>query len=780
MLLLGIVLSGFLLATVAPWLHRVLGRFAGVVIAMLPLGICVLLGTRAADIAAPGGAVVESFEWVPGMGVSLDFRLDGLGLLMAMLVSGIGAAIFIYAGGYLKGERQLGRLYAYLLMFMGSMLGVVLADNLLLLFVFWELTSVSSYLLIGYDHAKAKSRSSALQALLVTGLGGLAILAAALMLADVAGTMTISELAARSDVIHDSPLSLPIMLLLIFGACTKSAQFPFHFWLPNAMAAPTPVSAYLHSSTMVKAGIYLLARFSPVFAADVLWAPLLTWIGAATMFVGAWLAIRQSLLKPLLAYSTISALGAIVMSIGVGSTYAVEAGMVFLLSHAFYKGALFMAAGAIDHETGEKDVDKLGGLGRAMPLLFAATALAGASMAGILPFLGFTAKELTFKALLKSAAAGPEGIALVAVFTISAAFGVVVAARIGLSPFIGKVRPTPVKPHDPPLALMLGPALLAVLGLAAAIIPAVLAMPLVRPAASAILAAEANPDLSLWHGFNLALGLSVTALVVGALVYVMRRGVVGVTEPLQRVLNAIGPAKIYDWALSGVIATAKFQTRALQSGYLRQYVFVTISTTVITMGITLALRGGLGTLPKMGEVRTYEAALVGLILVGAVFTGFARNRLAAIAGLGLVGYGIAILFVLFGAPDLSLTQICIETLTVVLMVLVFYMLPDFRNISAGPQKIRDMIVAGAVGAVMASLVLLTGGLRSGRDVSEFYAANSLPEAHGRNIVNVILVDFRALDTLGEITVLIVAAAGVYALMKVTPARPKREQEGGAP
>ena len=402
--LLAIVISGFALALLAPMLSRALGRRAGWAFALLPLAIAALLATLADDVAPLHASIRESYPWLPALGVDLSFRLDGLALLMAMLVSGIGTLVFIYTGGYMGDHPQRGRLYAYLLMFMASMLGLVLADNLIALFIFWELTSISSYLLIGFDHTRASARRSALQALLVTALGGLAILAAALMLGSVAGTLELSELVNQRELILAHPLAAPIALLFILGAFTKSAQFPFHFWLPSAMAAPTPVSAYLHSSTMVKAGVYLLARLTPIFGAvpggqgDVaspgveLWGLLLTWIGAATMLVGAVLAYRQTVMKPLLAYSTVSSLGVIGMALGLGTPAAVEAAMVFLLAHAFYKGALFMVAGAIDQETGEKDLARLSGLRRATPILFAAAALAALSMAGIPPLVGLVGK----------------------------------------------------------------------------------------------------------------------------------------------------------------------------------------------------------------------------------------------------------------------------------------------------------------------------------------------------------------------------------------------------
>ncbi|MBX3386365.1 MAG: DUF4040 domain-containing protein [Phycisphaeraceae bacterium] len=779
-MLLALVISGFVLAPVAPMLQRALPHRAGYIVALLPLAIAVMLGLMSAGVVnagivtdTEGGfSIVSTAPWVAGLGVDLAFRLDGLGLLMAMLVSGIGALIFVYAAGYLHGHKHLGRLYAFLLMFMASMLGVVLADNLILLFVFWELTSVSSYLLIGFDHSQEKSRKSALQALLVTGLGGLGILAAAIMLGDVAGTFTISELVLHRDTIRGHALFPAIVVLMLFGACTKSAQFPFHFWLPNAMAAPTPVSAYLHSSTMVKAGVYLIARLSPVLGGAAIWNDALTWIGATTMVVGAWMAFRQRIMKPLLAYSTVSALGTLVMALGVGTTKAVEAAMVFLLAHAFYKGTLFMAAGAIDHETGEKDVSKLSGLRGSMPILFIATAAAALSMAGLPPFVGFVAKELMLKGLIPDATRGTGSAALTTMLVLSSALGVVVAVRFGIRPFLGDLKPTPTEPHEPPRSMLLGPVMLASLGLLAVVLPGFVALPLVGPAASAVLHATAKPDMALWHGVNAALLLSVVVIVAGAALFAIQSGVLRVIEPIASRLDRLGPARVYDGTLWAVLTFSRAQTRALQSGSLRQYIFFTIGTAVIAIGGALAVNQGFSSVPGLSDVRNYEIGLFALLLVGAGYVGVAKNRLAAIAGLGLVGYGIALAFVLFGAPDLALTQLCIETLMVVLMVLVFYMLPDFRSISNNSQRFRDLFAALSLGAVMFFLVLIAGQSTPDLAVTTFYGERSVPDAYGRNVVNVILVDFRALDTLGEITVLVVAAVGVYALLKSTPKRAK--------
>jgi multicomponent Na+:H+ antiporter subunit A len=765
--LAAVVLSGFILAIFAPGITRAWPRASGWLLALLPLLITVYLAAQLGGITA-GEVLSAGWDWVPEVGLRFSLFLDGLGLLFALLISGIGTLIFIYAGGYLAGHTHLGRIYAYLLMFMGSMLGVVLSDNLLTLFVFWELTSVASYLLIGFDNHRAAARAAALQALLVTGLGGLALLAGFVLLGLAGGSFELSELLGQREVLAGHGWYLPIVLLVVLGCFTKSAQFPFHFWLPGAMEAPTPVSAYLHSSTMVKAGIYLLARLDPVLGGTQLWVMLLTFFGAATMFVGAFLALRQTYLKRLLAYSTVSALGTIVMALGVGTSDAIKAALVFILAHALYKGALFLVAGAIDHSTGEKDVEKLGGLWRAMPLLTIAALISAISMAGwpLPPLLGFLSKELVLEGVL-----GMEvyGNLLAGVLTVSAAFLVLVAYLVGVKPFLARRLATPRQPHEPGAALLLGPLLLAVLGLGPALAPNALAAPLVQPAATAMLREAVTFKLTMWHGWTIALFLSLGAAVLGLALIPLRHGARGALAKFD-VLYRAGPERWYEWALAGMLGLAEGQTRFLQNGYLRFYLSVTLAFAVGLVVYTLLVKTGVPPLHETADVRLYEIGLAAIILLAAIAVARARARLTAIAALGLVGYGVALVYVLFGAPDLAMTQIAIETLTVILFVLVFYHLPDFRSISTPASKVRDLAIALGGGAMMTALVLTVTALEPERTVSEHLAAAAYPQGHGRNVVNVILVDFRVLDTLGELVVLCVAGLGVWSLLRLTPRR----------
>lgn len=461
------VLILFLAASFAPAAHRALGRRAGVVLAMAP-GLLFAHFARFLAPVASGRALAESWEWVAGLGIRLAFRLDGLSLLFALLVTGIGALVLVYGGGYLKGDPRLPRFYSAMLFFMAAMLGLVLADDAIALFVFWELTSVSSYLLIGFDHEKAEARRAALQALFVTGAGGLALLAGLLLLGRVAGTLQLSALGAQAAAIQAHALYLPALLLILLGAFTKSAQFPFHFWLPGAMAAPSPVSAYLHSATMVKAGIYLLARLNPALGGSDAWHTIVILTGTATLVIGAVLAYGQTDLKRLLAFTTVSALGVLTVLVGISTELSARAAMVFLLVHALYKAALFLGVGAIDHEAGTRDVRHLGGLARAMPLTAFAVVASALSMAGLPPLFGFVAKELFYEAKLEAPQVGQ--LLVIASFAGSALVAAA-AALVAWRPFFSRGRETPKHAHEAPPSLWLGPVLLASLSVALGLLP---------------------------------------------------------------------------------------------------------------------------------------------------------------------------------------------------------------------------------------------------------------------------------------------------------------------
>jgi multicomponent Na+:H+ antiporter subunit A len=789
--LLAAVLSGFAIAALAPALYRQFGTGTGWLLALLPAGLSVYFARLLwRPEVLSGEGFRESTPWLRvrnDLPIDLAFAADGLSILFSLLICGIGTLVVIYAGGYLAGHRQLGRFYLYLLAFMASMLGLVLADNLILLFVFWEATSLTSYLLIGFDHEREQARTSALQALLVTGGGGLALLPGLILLGLEGNSFNLSALAEKGDTLRSSEMYLPILLLVLVGCFTKSAQFPFHFWLPNAMEAPTPVSAYLHSSTMVKVGVYFLARLFPVLGATPTWVGIVSTIGAVTMLIGAYLSLRETYLKRILAYSTLSVLGVIVLLLGLSTELSIKAALVFILAHAMYKGALFLVAGIIDHETGERDVTRLGGLWRKMPVTAAAAVLAAWSMAGIVPMFGFIGKESLFDTvwkLLETARQTPHQALLVGVTimltsasVLASIWLVAAAGLVSVKPFFAEPQATPRTPHEAPLSLWLGPILLASLGLLTGLLPALAGEPVLSLATAAVSGKPpAAVDLALFHGLTPALALDVVALVGGIGVFVARHRILRALSVFDEILR-FGPARWYGWGLSALTAIASRQTRMLQNGYLSTYLLIIIVTT-IALGSAAALlqpaqtfdMPGLGQQARgIGTVRLFQFGIGGVIVVATVAVIHARARLTAIAALGVVGSSIGVVFILFGAPDVAMTQFIIEALLVIVLVLAFYHLPPFVRLSARWIRVRDLSVAVLAGAGMTTLVLVAGLANSQRPLSEWYAEHSVSDAHGRNIVNVILVDFRAFDTMGEITVLAIAAIGVYALLRLRAA-----------
>lgn len=763
------VLSGFLLALVAPAIHRITRNLTGWLLALLPVGLFLYFASHA-DSIAHGETIRVSYAWVSSLGVDLSFLLDGLSLLMVLIVTGIGALIFIYAAGYMKGDPYLGRFYSYLLIFMAAMVGLVLSDNLLGLFVFWELTSISSYLLIGFKHNYADSRTAALKALVVTGAGGLAMLAGFVLLIIVSGTAEISALMNQADLVTGHSLYLPILILIGLGAFTKSAQFPFHFWLPGAMAAPTPVSAYLHSATMVKAGVFLLARLSPVLSGTDEWRILITLVGGFTMLMGAYLSLKPSDLKRILAYSTVSSLGMLTMLLGWDTKVSVEAAMLFLLVHSLYKGTLFMVAGAIDHETGTRNIEQLGGLLRVMPFIALGAILAALSMSGIPPFLGFIGKELVYEATLGYESAeglmlslGPVLVTAAAVLSNMAA--IAVACLVTIRPFGGQMKETPKHAHRAPLTMWFGPVALGGLALILGVLPHIPGEYIVGPAAGVVYGSALELHLALWHGITPMLILSSITIAGGVAIFWQR-------DRLLPLLNAVdvggrfGPERLFTRTIDNLPYTARSITLIFQNGYLRFYVATIVATLVAVVGFTLFSRVDIPQLTSIGPVRFYEIVIAGVILIGVFLVLRSGRLLFTVIALGVIGYGVALIYILYSAPDLAMTQFAIETLSVVLFMLVLYRLPKLAQLSTMRARIRDAIIASSAGLLVTILVLVITSEPLASELSDFFAASSYPDARGRNIVNVILVDFRGFDTLGEITVLSVAAIGVYALLKL--------------
>ncbi len=767
------VISGFALALFAPVIHRFKPAWSGGILALLPLSLFIFFCSYIAEISS-GIEIVESVAWAPQIGVAFSFYLDGLSLVFALLITGIGALIIFYAGGYLHGHPNLGRFYTYMLGFMASMLGLVLASNVISLFIFWELTSLSSYFLIGFDHHRESARSAALQALLVTGIGGLALLAGLILLGLAGGSQEIYQLLGQGNAIRSHQLFVPMLILVLAGAFTKSAQVPFHFWLPSAMEGPAPVSAYLHSATMVKAGVYLVLRLSPVFSGSAAWHTSLTLFGGVTMIAGAWLAIVQTDMKKLLAYTTVNGLGMLVFLTGVGTPVALQAAVVFLIAHALYKGSLFLSAGVVDHETGSRNVRELRGLRRRLPLITVAAVLAGMSMAGLPPLVGFVGKELIYETVLASPGPGQltAVAALLANTLLLAATGVLL-----LRPFFGRPATEEVDgdTHRVSVDLWLGPVLPAAAGLIFGLFPSMVSHWLVSPAASAAAAQHIETHLSLWHGFTPMLLMSLVTVALGCVFYL---AFVSTETRIDRWrwLGTIGPDRWYAIGLDVLKGLAHWQTRFLQSGYLHHYVLTIVLTAIILTAVTMIRLKGFFIPTTDLQIGLFEAVIVGVMILAALVAVMSKSRLSAIVAMGVIGYGLALIFVDFGAPDLAMTQFIIETMTVILFVLVIYRLPRYRIIASRSSRLFNALVAAASGALMTSLVLVAHGVREGSRLSQYFADNSLLLAHGRNVVNVIIVDFRSMDTLGEITVLALAGIGVYTLLKLRPHRNDEQAE----
>jgi multicomponent Na+:H+ antiporter subunit A len=728
---------------------------------ILPLSLFIFFINRI-PLIADGVPLYVSIQWVPSLNLTLSFHLDGLSLLFSLLITGIGTLVITYGSEYLRGHINIIQFYIYTLLFMVSMLGVVLSDNIFSLFVFWELTSLSSFLLIGFENENEKARSAALQALLVTSFGGLALLTGMIILSHIGGSSDLSVLAHLGNDIKGDPLYLPILLLILIGAFTKSAQVPFHFWLPNAMVAPTPVSAYLHSATMVKAGVYLLARLSLPLGGTDTWFSILTIVGASTMLVGAYLSLTHTEIKRILAYSTISSLGIMVMLIGLGTYTAIKAALVYLLAHAIYKGALFLLAGAIFKKTGTLNLDQLNGLWRYMPITMILTGLAALSLSGIGPVLSFIGKELLLESLLEI----PEiWIILTLLAILSAIASVAVALILFIWPFFRNSPNQSKSFGEPAFSLIFGPGLLAISGVLLGLYPETISNTVVEPGIFSILGEHHAVHLGLWHGFNQTLALSAIALALGLLLYKNWTDWRKTTTRLGHYLKT-GPAWLYDKSIESLNFLAKLQTNLLQSGHLSKYVVIIITIYVLLVGYSLLFRTSSWSIINWGELRFYEAGLALLIIAATVTAITIRSRLAAIAALGVVGYSVALIFTFFGAPDLAMTQVMIETLTVILLVLVLYHLPGFARLSTKKERFRDAALALSAGGLLTLFILLGTSIQAFPSISSYYIENSVTLAHGRNIVNIILVEFRSLDTLGEITVLSLAGVGVFALLKL--------------
>src|SRR5690625_212755 len=718
--------------------------------------------------------VRHTYRWIPSLNINFDFYLDGLSLLFVLLISGIGALVVLCSIYYLSKSERLGHFYVFLLMFMAAMLGVVLSDNVFVLYTFWELTSISSFLLIGYWHFKVRSRYGAQKSLLLTVFGGLSMFGGLTLLTVITGTTSIQAMISQSDVILQSNYLPLILIFILLGAFTKSAQFPFHIWLPDAMEAPTPVSAYLHSATMVKAGLFLVARFSPIFSSYEWFFIIVSLVGIVTLCWGSYMAVRQTDLKAILAFSTISQLGMIMAMLGFGTKIAVFAAVFHILNHATFKGSLFMVAGIIDHETGTRDIRKLGGLLTFMPMTATLALFGTFSMAGIpLPFLnGFYSKELFFESTLNlSNVTSTFANGLVTIIPYLAVFGSIFTFAYSMYFLFGvfagpkQLDQLPKKPHEAPLGMLISPIVLVLGVILIGIMPNSVNGSFLAHAAHSINSQFQSQSVAFWHGLSTPFIMTLIVIGLGTLIYVTRDKWAKIYQliPGTRSVN-----NIYNKGVSGMDTFPHKLTNTYMSGSLKHYMTYIILAIVIGTSTIMFLTNGFSiNFSDLADITIIEMVVVLVILIGAVATIFANNNLAIILITGIVGYGVSILFVIYRAPDLALTQLVIETVSVALFLLCFYHLPQLRKRDEKPgSKMLNAIVAISIGSLMTLIGISAHSTNWYESISEYFIEKSLPVGGGKNIVNVILVDMRGLDTLFEITVLGIAGLDIFSLIKL--------------
>ncbi|EGQ4353650.1 Na+/H+ antiporter subunit A [Staphylococcus pseudintermedius] len=727
----------------------------------------------------------QSAAWMPQIGMNFDVYVDGLGLLFSLLITGIGSLVVLYSISYLSQSEQLGHFYCYLLMFMSAMLGVVLSDNLLVLYFFWELTSFSSFLLISFWRHKDKSLYGAMKSMMITVFGGLSLLGGFILLYLASGTWRIRDIIDNVDQIQTSPIFLLAMIFVIIGAMTKSAQFPFYIWLPNAMEAPTPVSAYLHSATMVKAGIYLIARLTPIFAVSQGWIWAVTAFGLVTLFWGSLNATKQQDLKGILAFSTVSQLGMIMSMLGIGAVSyhfqgdesqlylaAYSAAIFHLINHATFKGALFMITGAVDHATGTRDTRKLGGLMTIMPISFTLSIITSLSMAGVPPFNGFLSKEAFIESMIEVTHASvfslnTVGLLIPIVAIVGSIFTFVYSFKFIVEIFLGDHKPDvlPNKAHEASILMNISPAILAGLVILIGLFPSIVSAPLVEPAVKSIANTnEVSASFHLWHGFTPALIATLVIYVVGAVLILTAKRWVPI---LRGIPNALTLNHWYNQTGRYTPYYATQITRTYMTGFNRNNLVIIFFMMIVLTFVTLIFVPFTVDFMKVSPIRLYEFVSVITITIAAIMIIFARSRLFSIIMLSAVGYSMAIFFIFFNAPDLALTQFVVETISTALFLLCFYHLPNMSRYNESVRyRVVNMIISIGVGAVVIVLGLIAYGNRHFESISEFYKAHVYDLAEGKNMVNVILVDFRGTDTLFESSVLGIAGMGIYTLIKL--------------
>ncbi|WP_099355568.1 Na+/H+ antiporter subunit A [Fredinandcohnia onubensis] len=794
------ILSPFILAIFIPFLRKYLrGIHTGWFVLILPVLLFSYFFPFMKD-TMNGNPIIRTAEWIPSIGVNFTAYIDGLGLLFALLITGIGALVVLYSIYYLSKEKEsLHNFYVYLLCFMGAMLGVVLSDNVIMLYTFWELTSLSSFLLIGYWHNREKSRYGALKSMLITVFGGLSMLAGFVLLSLMTNTFSIREMIAQVDRLPSNPLFIPAMLLILLGAFTKSAQFPFHIWLPDAMEAPTPVSAYLHSATMVKAGIYLVARLSPIFAGSSEWFWIISTFGIITLFWGSFSAVKQTDLKGILAFSTVSQLGMIMSLLGIGSAAlhydhldtniylaAIVAAIFHLINHATFKGSLFMVVGIVDHETGTRDIRKLGGLMTVMPITFTLAVIGAFSMAGLPPFNGFLSKEAFFTAIVNATTLDifnmeTLGILFPIIGWVASVFTFIYSMILVFKTFTGKAQFEKLdkKPHEAPIGMLISPIILASLVIIFGLFSNILAPSLIEPAVASIVPSLLDGDsnyhvhFEYFHGWNAPLYMSIGVIVLGTIMFLSLAKWTGIYNVFSKRLTL---NNLYDNGIIGMERSASKINRFYMTGVIRDYLVIMFAFFILAIGSALIIKNAFAfDLTHVAPVRLFEAVLAFVLVGGVATTVFAKSRLTAIIALGAVGYSVSLFFVLFRAPDLALTQLVIETVSVSLFLLCFYHLPKLHK-KEKPMRFRltNLLISLGVGTIVTLLAISANSTRLIDSISSYFVENSYKKGGGTNIVNVILVDFRGFDTLFEITVLGIAALGIFTMIKL---RLTRRKEG---
>lgn len=780
----------FIAAMLIPLVYKKLPRLhIGWIVLVIPTFLFIRLACYIPSIAR-GETYLYTAQWIPSFDIYFSTYLDGLSMIFGLLITGVGALVILYSIYYLSSKESLQHFYIYLMLFMGAMLGVVFSDNIMVLYVFWELTSISSFLLIAFWYHRKGSRYGARKSLLITVGGGFAMLVGFIMIYTMTGTFHVREIIAVIGEHKESHLFLPAMLLLLFGAFTKSAQFPFHIWLPNAMEAPTPVSAYLHSATMVKAGIYLVARFTPVFGGEAVWFWLISGVGLFTLFWGSFCAIRQTDLKALLAYSTVSQLGMIMCLFGIGSaslhmdanieavlyTQATFAALFHLINHSTFKGALFMVVGIVDYRVGTRDIRKLGGLMAFMPISFTVAVIGSFSMAGLPPFNGFLSKEMFFTAVLHVRkldifAMDTFGILFPVIAWIASCFTFIYCMIIVWQTFFGPYRREKLerKSREASPGMLIAPVTLALFVVGIFFFPNVLGDYILKPAMASVFPSFQSDNylrqpISPWHGFNTELMMTIGILIIGTLLYMSRRYWKGI---YNLVPDSWTLDNLYNNTLTQMEAGSSFITSFYMTGYLRHYLLYMYVFFILAVGGVLVYTGAFDFhMANDAPINSYEWMIAGVVFTSAIAILFAKSRLTSIILNGVIGYAIAVFFVLFRAPDLALTQIVVETVTTALFLLCFYFLPPWRKENAEPRSKRvNLVISIAVGLVF---ILVALSVKSGKlfDTIAVYFENADELAGGNNIVNTILADFRAFDTMLEVIVLLIAGIGVFSLIRL--------------